>query len=838
MLNEADTRAKLIDPKLHQCGWSEEKIVRNKTITPGRILDDKGKRKKGKIPDYLLLHNSSPIAVVEAKEEAKSALVGVQQAKGYAEDLDVLFAYSTNGHDIEEFDYTTNKQTTVERYPSPEVLWERYVDYSLKHVKVKLEANPLETPYHYMLGGKKPWYFQEVAIKKVVEHVLKRKKRILLTMATGTGKTYVAFQVVWKLLKSGYLRRVLYISDRIFLRDQAYNEFSPFEDARDLIEEGKAPKTRDVYFTIYQSMYSGEEQKRLFQQYPRDFFDLIIIDECHRSGFGTWREILDYFGKAIHFGMTATPKRDDNIDTYGYFGDPVYSYSMGRAIEDGFLAPFQIYRVFTNIDRDGLHIEDAIYQGAQIYVPEEVDLKEIYTLENFEREIVLPDRTARICDHLAKMLRTFGPKQRTMVFCVNMEHAAQVTKELQNRFSDLGYPDYAVRIVSEERNVKTIYERFSDSDKPVPVVATTVDLLTTGVNVPSVHNIVLIRPIASKVVFHQIIGRGSRIDTITNKYFFRIIDYVNATRLLDNWDYPPKGKPTKIVEGPFDLSIAGLVIEHEIQKPVADARVVAQLGPNMRRTTRTRSDGKFTLVKLPHSPITIYISSKGFRSRELTITPSPELPPIILELRPEIPVEKKIKLKGIEVFIANQTRIVLTASGKTLSDAEYIEYSRKGVVKRAASLSDLREIWTDAEKRSKFLATLTEQSIYPDLLSSLLKRPDADSFDIMAHIAFGLPILTREERAKAFKNRNVGFLSALGPKAQEVFLALLDKYRVGGIEEISKPEVFRLPPFDKMKYITGIAKLFGGFDKLKKAIDAMQKGLYTNFGTSAGGNSL
>jgi type I restriction enzyme R subunit len=720
MLNEADTRVKLIDPKLHESGWPENKIQRDRVIAPGKILDEKGTRKKGRIPDYILLHNTSPIAVVEAKDEGKSALDGMQQAKEYSEDLDVLFAYSTNGHQIEEFNFVSNKQLTIQNFPTPGSLWNRYIDYSLKGIKVKV--NPLETPYYYISGGKRPWYFQDAAIKKTIEAILTGKKRILLTMATGTGKTYVAFQIVWKLLKSGYFCRVLYIADRIFLRDQAYNEFSPFEDARDVIEEGKAPKTRDIFFTMYQSIYSGEEAKRLYQEYPPDFFDLVIIDECHRSGFGTWYEILNYFSNAIHLGMTATPKRDDNIDTYAYFGEPVYSYSMGKAIEDGFLAPFQIYRVFTNIDRDGLHIKDALYQGAQIYVPEEADLKEIYTLEDFEREIVLPDRTEKICEHLANLLRTFGPMQRSMVFCVNMEHAAQVAKELQNRFSYLGHPDYAVRIVSEERHVKSVYERFSDSDKPLPVIATTVDLLTTGVNVPSVQNIILIKPIASKVVFHQIIGRGSRIDTLTNKYFFRIVDYVNATRLLDDWDYPPKGEPSKIVEGPFDLAINGLVIEHETENPVESARIIAQLGPNMQRTTRTQPNGKFLLVNLPHSPITLSVSSTGFRSKELTLTPAPDLPPVILELRPEIPVEKKIELKGIEVYIANQTRIVLTSSGATLTDAEYIEYSKKGIIKRATALSDLREIWSDADKRKKLLETLREQSIYPELLSSLLKR--------------------------------------------------------------------------------------------------------------------
>lgn len=829
MLNEADTRAKLIDPKIHDSNWVEDTILRDKTITPGRIIDQQGNRGKVKKPDYILLHNQTPVAVIEAKEEAKSALEGMQQAKGYAEILDVLFAYSSNGHEIEEFDYTTNRQQTVGRFPTPEELRNKYVSYRLKDVKAKAEINPLETPYYYLQGGKKPWYFQEVAIKKAIEETLRGKKRLLLAMATGSGKTFVALQIVWKLVKSGYIRRVLYLADRIFLRGQAYNEFSAFGDARALIEEGKALKTRDIYFSIYQAMYSGEGDKRLYKQYPPDFFDLIIIDECHRSGFGTWREILDYFGNAIHLGMTATPKRDDNIDTYAYFGEPVYAYSMGQAIEDGFLAPFQIFRAFTNIDREGLSIQDAVYQGAQIFVPEEVDLKDIYTLEDFEREIVLPDRTAKLCEHLANLLHTFDPRQRTMVFCVNMEHAAQVAKELQNRFANLGFPDYAVRIVSEEPEVKTIYERFRDSDRPAPVVATTVDLLTTGVDVPSVHNIVLIRPIASKVVFKQIIGRGCRVDPITKKYFFRIIDYVNATRLLDDWDYPPTAEPGKIVEGPFDLSITGIVIHHETQAPIPDARITAQIGPNIQRVVRTSSDGGFILRDLPHSPITFFVSTPGFRSRQMTVTPSPELSPIVIELKPETLVEKKVTLKGIEVYIANEIRIVFTADGKTLTDAEYIEYSRKGVVQRAASLRDLREIWIDTQKRSKFLEALREQSIYPDLVASLLKQPDADSFDVLAHVAFKVAIFTRDQRANGFKNLHAEFLNSFAPNTQEVILALLDKYRIGGIEEISTPEVFRLPPFDKRGYITGIAKLFGGFDKLRKAIDQVQKGLYFEF---------
>jgi type I restriction enzyme R subunit len=848
MLNEADTRAKLVDPKLHQAGWTEDRIFRDEYITPGRLIDEDGNRLKGKKPDYILLYNLSfPIAVVEAKEEGKSALDGIQQAKEYAESLGVLFAYSTNGHSIEEFDYTSNLQRTIDYFPTPEELLKRYYNFSFKEKKevkkdlpkaaedkdkyidiqsLKRQINPLLYPYHHLPGGKSPWYFQEIAIRKVIEAILNGEKRILLAMATGSGKTYVAFQIVWKLLKSEYFHRVLYLADRIFLRDQAYNEFAPFEDARAVIEEGRAPKTRDVYFSIYQAMYSGSEEKRLYQEYPPDFFDLIIIDECHRSGYGTWKEILDYFGSAIHLGMTATPKRADNIDTYAYFGDPVYSYSMGQAIEDGFLAPFRIFRSFTNIDKDGLYIQDALYQGAQVFIPEEADLKDFYTLGEFEREIVLPDRTKKICDHLANLLMTFGPLERTIVFCVNMEHAAQVAKELQNKFSHLGYSDYAVRIVSEEPYVDKIYERFKDSEKITPVLATTVDLLTTGVDIPSARNIVFIKPISSKVYFKQHIGRGCRIDPITKKYSFRIIDYVNATRLLDDWDNPPSyNKKTEAPEGPFDLSLKGIIVHYENYSPIANARVVAQIAPNMQRDARSDGDGKFILTRLPHSSIKINVTKTGFRPRQLSITPGKGMDPLIIELKPEKPEAKKIILKGLQVHIAEETKIVLTISGKTLTDAEYIEYSKEGVVKRIATLNDLYIIWMNREKRRKFLQELEEESIYPELIASIIKMPDADTFDIIAHIAFEAPVLTRDERANAFINKKSNFLNAFRDKAKEIVLTLLDKYRIGGIEQIS-PEVFKVPPFDKMGYLRGIAKIFGGFDSLRKALDELQSGLY------------
>ncbi len=420
MLNEADTRAKLIDPKLYASGWKEDFIRRELKITEGRILDEYGNRKEGIIPDYVLfLDGDFPIAIVEAKEESKHHAAGIQQAKRYAEMIHLPFAYSTNGHKVEEYDFITGKQRTLKSFPSPEELWERYSKWKFNKVLPKKEdKNPLFYPYK-VIRNKAPRYYQMAAVRSIIEAFLRGEKRILLTMATGTGKTEVAFWVSWKLYHTEKLRRILYIADRIMLRDQAYNRFEPFEGVREIIKEGKAPKIRDIYFATYQSLYSEKGGKRLYQEYPPDFFDMVIIDECHRSGYGRWKEILDYFHQAVHFGMTATPKRKDNIDTYAYFGKPVYSYSMGQGIEDGFLAPYKVHKVYTNVDKKGgISIREVVSEGAVIEASSEEEVKEFYSVGEFEKNIVLPDRTRAMTEKLVEILKMYDPTEKTIVFCV------------------------------------------------------------------------------------------------------------------------------------------------------------------------------------------------------------------------------------------------------------------------------------------------------------------------------------------------------------------------------------------------------------------------------------
>ena len=828
MRNEADTRAELIDPKLLESKWIGERIKREVYLIDGKIINEFGKRKDRGFADYVLYYKPSfPIAIIEAKEEKASSLDGLEQAKDYAKMLGCLFAYSTNGRHIEEFSDITKKIKRVERFPTPDELYQRYIEHTYKEV---VKIKPMLRDY-YTRHGKIPRYYQETAIKRVIESILNGKQRILLTMATGSGKTFTAFQIVWKLIKSKHFKKVLYLADRNFLRNQAYNEFSPFDDERQLIPSDKPSKARKVFFSIYQALYSGDEKKRLFHEYPPDFFDLIIIDECHRSGYGTWKEILEYYSSAVQLGMTATPKRSDNIDTYKYFGDPpVYSYSMADGIEDGFLAPYQIFRIFTNIGREGLNIKEAIHQGAQIYIPEDTDVKENYELESFEREITIPNRTTKICEHLAKQFENFGPEQKTIIFCVNTDHAALVAKELQNHFAHLGYSDYASRIVAIERNVDAIFEKFKDSEKVTPVIATTVDLLTTGVDVPSVRNIVFLRPISSKVYFKQHLGRGCRIDKATGKYFFRVIDYVNATRLLDEWDYAPTGKPARIVEGPFNLTMEGFIVHSETYDPVEGVRVKAQLGPNIQRYGKSNANGYFRLEELADSPITITLSKGQFRTRELTLTPTEDAEPILFELRPQRIVREMIGIEGIEVFIAEETSIFIAATGETLTDAEYRVYSREGIIKRATSLKTLNNIWLNREKRDKFLDELVKESIYPQLIASILQTPDADAYDAIAHIAFGAPILTRDERARAFLNKKKQVIDALGEGAQLIILSLLEKYRVGGINQVVQSDVFDVPPFDKMGRLQGVIDKFGGAKNLKESIEMIEQGLYESTG--------
>ena len=881
MRNEADTRATLIDPKLKAAGWADTQITRehyyqrDQQYTQGRVIlvGDRVRRGEARKVDYLLrLSDSFPMAVVEAKSEAEPPEAGLEQAKRYARELGLAFAYAANGHQIIEFDFFTNSTQVLDRFPTPGELWERWqqnqgspaasrVAERPGEYGVGKRSNPVLHPYcPESLCGKTPFYFQEVAIREVIKRLVRGQKRVLLTMATGTGKTFVAFQIVWKLVRAGWLQRrhpdrpgrVLFLADRVVLRDQAYNTFAPFADGtsepRFKIEGYPANLTRDLYFGIYQTLWSPDEAgKRLFEKFPRDFFDLVIIDECHRSGFGTWREILDHFGTAMQLGMTATPKQDENVDTYAYFcaeepgvaidandpgrgtwRPPAYQYSLGQGIEDGFLATYKVHRVRTTVDATGLHLNEAVEQGAAVFIPEEVEPREVYTTPQFEREITLPDRTREMVRHLAGLLRRFGAMEKTMVFCVDMEHARLVARLLQDEFGPVtGLDNYAVPIISEEgEEGRRCLEAFADSDKRAPVVATTAELLSTGVDVPSCRNIVFMKTLSSPILFKQIIGRGSRLDSATDKYWFRIIDYTGATRLFDEWDRPPL-PPAEPPEGPQTAVLEGLVFHADTNDLIVGARVSVRTGPNSQRgPIQTDENGRFRFDRLPAGNLQLMVSAKSFVSRTIGVeTLTDQTIQEAVGLKPAKKKGGRIRVEGLEVSIADEAIFLIESTGEQLTLEQYRDYTKRRILRSAVSRTALRDIWVDSARRRAFLEELRRSSIHPEVLAEVLGQPEADAFDLLSHLAFGGPVHTRSERAGAFRNREQAFIAAHKENARKVVLELLDKYRIGGIEQL-EPEIFGVSPFREWGGAARISGWFGGAELLGQSLKEMQKRIY------------
>lgn len=896
MYNEADTRANLIDPRLNIAGWTRSQVTRehyynaNVAYTAGRVVLRGGnaEREAPRRIDYLLRYTDSfPIAVVEAKEEGKPATSGLQQAKDYARDIGVMFAYATNGREIIEWDVFTNTTRELDGFPGPDELWERWRLNSELDDPPKLDEfvrrtgelrpvynasdaaarrrNPLLHPFAppAVTRGKSPRYFQEVAIKEVLLRIMRGQRRILLTMATGTGKTFTAFQIVWKLVNSGWLRhknndrpgRVLFLADRVVLRNQAYNAFSAFatgdSDPRLLLESStRHTLNRDLYFAIYQNLWAetGKGQ-RLFERFPHDFFDLIIIDEAHRSGWGTWKEILDYFEGAIHLGMTATPKQDENIDTYAYFSAeepaiqaddgrqlhrPAYSYSLGQGIEDGFLATYKVHWIRTNVDKEGLNIDEALEKGAELFVPEDVDVHAEYHTPQFERAITLPDRTELMTDHLAGLLRRFGPLQKTMVFCVDMAHAQEVARLLNNHFADLGYgDDYAVAIVSEEGEAaRRRLQQFQDSDQRLPVVATTAELLSTGVDVPAARNIVFMKTLNSPVLFKQIVGRGTRIDEDAGKLWFRIIDYTGATRLIDEeWDKPPTAV-REDDEGASEQTavLEGAVLVADSDDVIQGANVAILAGPNDQRgPILSDHEGSFRFERLPVNSVTLVASGPGYRRRQVQVDMlADEVTQVQVELKPAGEERRrKIAIKNLRVEIADEATFIVEGHNEPMTLDEYVAYTKTKVQNLTGSWEKLLAAWQANEERQEMLERLASASIYPDVLAEVLEQTEVDEIDILGHIAYQRELRTRYDRTLALRQDAEAWLEGFDYPAREVIYALLSKYELGGVSQIGDPRIFRVPPFRQMGEMRGVVRRFNGdVAQLRQTVNELQRRLY------------
>ena len=789
-LTEADTCRKYVLPKLIAAGWDDEphSFTEQRTFTDGRIIVSGGKPRRGKKKraDYLLRYTRDfPIAVVEAKANYLKPASGLQQAKEYAEILGLKFAYATNGAGIVEFDFTAGSETELDAFPSPTDLWAR-----LRQAEPlsKEQAECLLSPF-YVEAGRSPRYYQEIAINRAVQCILQGKKRILITMATGTGKTLVAFQVCWKLWsrrwnRTGEYRRpkILYLADRnILIDDPKDKTFTPFGDARHKIENGQAVKSREMYFAIYQAIAKDENRPGLYREYARDFFDLIIVDECHRGSArdeSNWREILDYFQPAYQLGMTATPLREDNRDTYRYFGNPIYIYSLRDGIDDGFLAPYRVHRVITDVDAAGWRPSKGELDRYGREIPDEE-----YQTGDFERVIALRARTQAIARHLTDFLKKTDRYAKTMVFCVDQEHALEMRKALNNLNADLTkqHPHYVCRVTSDEGAIgRGHLSRFQELETESPVILTTSKLLTTGIDAPMVKNVAIARVVNAITEFKQIIGRGTRVRDDYGKHFFNILDYTgSATRHFADTDFD--GHPEMITEETIDVE--GQIIDEEVISPEE--------------------------------------KEKHIEDYEIEVDP---VPPEISE--PPRAEPRKFYVDGGMVEIVAHLVYELDEKGKQLRVVKYTDYTAEVIRTLYPTAALLREHWAQPDDRGEIMAMLAGRGINFNELAEVTKQPNADPFDLLCHLAYNAPLFTRYERVRRLRKDKQDFFDRYGPEARAVLEDLLDKYAEHGVTEFNIPEALKVSPISDRGNVSEIIGFFGSTDSLREAVIDLQTELY------------
>jgi len=779
-MNEAETRAELIDPALKQAGWgaTEGSYVRRElSITDGR-LQGMGKRAKKLSADYVLEYRNQRLAVIEAKKRSLSVSEGVAQAKQYASMLQLRFTYSTNGEGIYQIDMKTGEEKQVATYPTPEELWNLTFE-----EESKWRDEFANVPFEDKGGQWQPRYYQDNAIKKALEAISQGKERILLNLATGTGKTSIAFQISWKLFQSRWSRhpesnrrpRILFLADRNILADQAYNSFSAFdEDARVRIEpkeirkKGAVPKNANIFFTIFQTFMSGEDSEGnsapYFGDYPEDFFDFIIVDECHRGGANdesSWRGILEYFSPAVQLGLTATPKRKGNVDTYAYFGDPVYTYSLKEGINDGFLTPFRVQQIATTLDEYVYTPDDDVIAG-------EVEEGKRYGEDDFNKVIEIPEREKHRVKLFMKMI---NQKEKTIVFCATQAHALAV-RDYINQIKQSQDPNYCVRVTANDGEIgETFLRTFQDNEKTIPTILTTSQKLSTGVDARNVRNIVLMRPVKNIIEFKQIVGRGTRL--FDGKDYFTIYDFVKAYKNFEDpeWDGEPIDKTT------------------------------------------TKTDEKGEVIGGGEEPTEDPITGEGENEGETEPQPRPE----------------KIRIKlanGKERTIQHMTATTFWGvDGKPISAAQFVEQLFGDLPELFKSEDELREIWSNPETRTALLESLSEKGYGDEQLEEMKKIIDAensDIFDVLAYIAFEHSPITREERVN---NRKQIIFSKYQDKQQEFIDFVLSQYVTEGVGELQQEKLSNLL---QLKYngVSDAAKVLGSVSAIREVFSGFQKHLY------------
>jgi len=789
-LSERDICTKYITPAILEAGWQQTQFREEVKLTDGRVMvrgkfaariknpDAKGGPKRA---DYVLYARPNvPIAIIEAKQNKFPVGQGMQQALSYAEMLDVPFSISSNGdgfliHDRTGLTDPTERELSLEEFPRLDQLWPLYLQW--KGLTTEDSIKLIEQPYYSDGTGMAPRYYQRVAINRTIEAIANGQDRILLVMATGTGKTYTAFQIIWRLWKAKKKKRILFLADRNILVDQTMQQdFSPFGEVMHKITNRQVKKNYEIYLCLYQAVTGKEEWKKIYRQFPEDFFDLVVIDECHRGSAdedSAWHEVLDYFKSATHLGLTATPRETKDVSNSRYFGDPIYTYSLKQGIQDGFLAPYKVIRIVSDKDAAGYTPE----KGKVDKTGSEIPQRE-YNTKDFDRNMVLEKRTRFVARKVWEYLSQIDPYAKTIIFCEDQEHAERMRQELVKLIPEAASNrKYVMRITGDDTEGKAQLSYFIDNDEKFPVIATTSKLLTTGVDAKTCKLIVLDQNIFSMTEFKQILGRGTRLREDYNKLYFTIMDFKGATRLFADPDFD--GEPVVIYE------------------PKEDDPIVP---PEDLATDETKDLGE------------------------------PEPSPYDLERlekEDDEPRQGRSKYYVDDVEVNDgvvQTRY-LDADGKLITE-DLRDYSRRKLKEEFGSLKDFLKRWNETDRKQKILQELEDQGIPIDLIKEAVpKSDDFDVFDLVAHIAFDQKPLTRQERADKVKKRN--YFGKYGDQARAVLESLLDKYADHGIADIEDPKILELPPFDQYGTKTQIRRgIFGGPEKFTQALSELEQVLY------------
>lgn len=795
-MTEADIITKCVMPAILNAGWDnttqirqEVKLRDGKVIVRGKVAA----RRTVKSADIVLYHKPGiPLAVIEAKANKHEIGKGMQQGIEYARLLDVPFVFATNGDGFIFRDATAaegeclEKQITLDDFPSPAELWQKFCLWK-GYTQAQL---PVITQDYYDDGsGKSPRYYQLQAINKTIEAVSNGQNRVLLVMATGTGKTYTAFQIIWRLWKSKNKKRILFLADRNILVDQTKNnDFQPFGTAMTKVSGRTIDPAYEIHLALYQAITGPEEDQKAFKQVAPDFFDLIVIDECHRgsaSEDSAWREILDYFSSATQIGLTATPKETHEVSSTDYFGDPVYVYSLKEGIEDGFLAPYKVVRVDIDVDLQGWRPTKG-----QTDLNGEVIDDRIYNQKDFDRTMVIDERTELVARTITDYLKRTNPMDKTIVFCNDIDHAERMRRALVNLNPEQVKKNdkYIMKITGDDEIGKAQLDNFINPKKPYPVIATTSELMTTGVDAKTCKLVVLDQNIQSMTKFKQIIGRGTRIDERYGKLWFTILDFKKATELFADERFD--GIPEKVMDTtPEDIADPESDFEEKLEE------------------ISEHDEEQVTGVDEPPAP-------------PYQVTDTDDVGPLPEEDEKKI---RKFHVNGVAVGVIAQRVQYYDADGKLVTES-FKDYTRKTLLKEYASLDDFTRKWQDADRKEAIIHELEQQGIIWEVLAEEVGK-DLDPFDMLCHVVYGQPPLTRKERAENVRKRN--YFTKYSEAAQAVLDNLLDKYADAGVQEIESIQVLKLKPFDSMGTLPEIIKTgFGDRNGYNQALSELENEIY------------